>query len=125
MKDQARGGLGQWLEERCQKERLSLRQASTKTGLSHATIADVIKGNQPSPETIKRLARAFGGDGHQQRLTLEDKLLVLANYRTPRPAGEEPNEMLAQLMDKLSEFGEPELKVMGHFADFISKVGGK
>lgn len=124
MKDRAKGGLGHWLEEHCQKEGLSLRQAAEKTGLSHATIADIIKGAQPSPESIKKLAEAFGGNGHR-RLVIEDRLLVLAGYRTPRPEGEEPSEPLAQLLDKVSELSEPQLKLLGHFADFISDMERK
>ncbi|GAI97860.1 unnamed protein product, partial [marine sediment metagenome] len=68
------------LEEKCRREHLSLRQAATKTGLSHATIDDIIKGRHPSPETIQKLARGFGGDGNRG-LALEDRLLVLAGYR--------------------------------------------
>lgn len=124
MKGQAKGHLGHWLAERCQEEGLSLRQAGEKTGLSHVTIADIIKGAQPTPESIKKLAGAFGGDGHRG-LVIEDQLLVLAGYRTPRPAGEETSEPLAQLLDKLSEFSEPQLKLLGHFADFISETERK
>ncbi len=63
MEKPVRGGIGQWLKARCQKEGLSLRQAASKTGLSHATIADIMSGAQASPQTIKKLATAFGGDG--------------------------------------------------------------
>jgi len=38
------GGLGSWLAERCKQESLSLRQAAAKTGISHATVADIITG---------------------------------------------------------------------------------
>lgn len=124
MKKQPGGGVGQWLAERCQLEGLSLRQAAEKTGLSHATIADITKGGQPSAETIKKLAGAFGGDGHR-KLAVEDKLLILAGYRTPRPEGEEVSELLAQLLDKLSHFSEPKLEVVGHFIDFISRMEKK
>lgn len=124
MKDEAREGLGQWLEERCQEERLSLRQAAEKTGLSHSTIADIIKGVQPSAESIKKLAEAFSGDG-SHRLVLEDKLLVLAGYRTPRSEGDEPSELVAQLLDKLSHFSDPQLKIVRHFVNFISEMEGK
>ncbi len=125
MKNQATGGLGQWLEERCQEESLSLRQAAEKIGLSHSTIADIIKGVQPSAESIKKLAEAFSGDGGSHRLVLEDKLLVLAGYRTPRPEGDEPSELVAQLLDKLSHFSDPQLKIVRHFVNFISEMEGK
>ena len=64
---QVGGGLEKWLEEGCKKERLSLRQAATRTGLSHATIGDIIKGSRASPETISKLAEAFSGNTKCQR----------------------------------------------------------
>lgn len=70
--------LGQWLDERMKYEHLSLRQAAAKTGLSHTTIQDILKGEvRASPETIKSLARGFGGDSST---ALELHLLVLAGY---------------------------------------------
>jgi len=119
------GGLAAWLKERCQSERLSLRQAAQKTGLSHATIADIIKGVHPAPETIRKLAVAFGENGDHQKLALEDKLLILAGYRRERPEEKELTEPMARLLDRLSEFNEPQLKIMGRFADFVSQLGGK
>ncbi len=121
MKEQ--GSLGQWLEERCGREHLTLREAAAKTGLSHATIGDIIKGNHPLPETIRKLAQGFSGDGTAERLALEDCLQVLAGYRTPRPEGEELNEPLSQLMDKVKQFSEPQVKMMCHFADFLAEIG--
>ena len=123
MEQPARGGIGQWLKARCQKEGLSLRQAASKTGLSHATIRDIINGAQASPHTIKKLATAFGGDG-RRRLVLEDKLLTLAGYRSQRPK-DELNEPLAGLVDKLSQFSEPQLKLVEHFADFLAEMEKK
>lgn len=122
MKEQ--GSLGQWLKERCRQEHLSLREAAAKTGLSHTTIGDIIKGNHPLPETITKLAQAFS-DGTNQRLALEDRLQVLAGYRTPRPEGEELNEPLSQLMDKVKQFSEPQVKMMTKFADFLLEVEGE
>jgi len=109
--------LAEWLKERCQEEHLSLREAAAKTGLSHATIADIMNGRTVSAQTIKKLARGFGHDGHQG-LALEDELLVLAGLRTPRPQ-EELSQPLAQLLDRLSQLGEPQLKLVGHFVDFL------
>ena len=117
-------GVGQWLEERCKSEHLTLRQAAAKTGLSHNTIRDILNGVHPHPETIRKLAVAFAGDGNE-RLALEDHLLVLAGYRTPRPEGEEPTELLARLIDKLGKFSERQLEVMNHFADFLTEIEGK
>lgn len=58
--------LGQWLKERCQKEHLSLRQAAAKTGLSQSTLAGIIKGSAPSPQTVRKLARGFSGGGNER-----------------------------------------------------------
>jgi len=114
-------GLGSWLVERCQKEGLSLRQAAAKTGLSHVTIDDIRKGGRASAETIRKLSQAFGGDGREM-LALEDKLLVLSGYRSERPEGEELSEPMARLLDRLSGFSEPQLKLMERFAEFIAGI---
>ncbi|MBA7652331.1 hypothetical protein ES703_60161 [subsurface metagenome] len=113
------GKLSQWLKKRC--EHLSLREAAAKTGLSYTTIGQVINGTNASPQTLRKLAQAFA-DGTKGRLALEDKLLVLAGYRTQRPQGEEPSELLAQLIDKVKQFNEPQLKIMGRFADFLTEI---
>jgi len=115
------GGVGKWLKTRC--EHLSLRQAAIKTGLSHSTIQAIINGGSASPDTIIKLAAAFGGDG-RRGLVLEDKLFTLAGYRSQRPS-DELNEPLAGLVDKLSHFSEPQLKLVEHFADFLSQMETK
>lgn len=74
MENLAKGELGKWLKETCQRQRLSLRQAANKTGLSHTTIAQLMKGTGASPQTIRKLATAFNEKG-KQRWALEDKLL--------------------------------------------------
>ncbi len=117
-------GLGQWLKDRCHREHLSLRQAAARTGLSHATIGDIRKGSHPFPETIVKLARGFGGNGNNERLALEDKLLVLAGYRTERPE-EELTGSRAQLMDKVRGLSEPQIKMIINFADFLVEIGGE
>ena len=119
---ESKSDLGQWLEARCQSEHLSSRQAGAKTGLSHATITDIINGSHPTADTIRKLAKGFGGKG-KLRLALEDELLVLAGYRTPRPK-EEISPALARLIDKVSEFSEPELGIMTQFADFLREIKG-
>lgn len=113
--------LSQWIKGALRREHLSLRQAGAKTGLSHATIGDIRKGVRPDPETIMKLARAFGGDG-AQGLALEDHLLTLAGYRTPRQEGEELSVAYATLMDRVSKFSDPQLEMMCHFADFLIEV---
>ncbi|GAI43662.1 unnamed protein product [marine sediment metagenome] len=114
-------GVSQWLEDRCHREHLSLRQAAARTGLSHATVGDIIRGGHPSPQTITKLAQAFS-DGTNQRLALEDRLLVLAGYRTPHP--ERVSEALAQVIDKVREFSEPQLTMMVSFANFLKSLEG-
>ena len=115
-------GLSQWLKDRCKAEGLSTRQAAARAGLSHATISDIINGaSLPSPETIKRLAKAFGEDGNE-RLALEDSLLILAGYRTQRPDGQDISQPLARLMDKVADFSEPQLKLMARFAEYLADL---
>lgn len=118
------GSLGQWLQEKCQDEHLSLRQASIRVGISHATIADIISGTRPLPETIQKLAIAFGGEGTNGRQALEDHLMVLAGYRRSWPQ-EKLSEPLAQVVDKLKQFNEPQLKVMSHFADYVAEISNQ
>jgi len=113
--------VGRWLQQRCQSEHLSLRQAAARIGLSHATVGDIIRGGHPSPQSITKLAQAFS-DGTNQRLALEDRLLVLAGYRTPPP--ERVSEALAQVIDKVGEFSEPQLKMMVSFANFLKSIEG-
>lgn len=93
--------------------------------MSHATLAQVIKSDRASPETIKKLAMGFGGDGINERLALEDKLLILAGHKTPQPEGEEISEPLTQLMDKARKLNEPQLRMMVSFADFLMEIGGE
>ncbi len=115
------GGLGQWLRERCQKEGLSLRAAGQKSDLSHSTIRDIVNGTAPTPETIRKLARAFNGDHQHTMEALEDRLLVLAGHRTEREE-KEISEPMARLLDIVSDFGEPQMKVMTRFADFLADM---
>ena len=121
LRNNSTGSLGVWLREKCTEEGLSLRQAAAKTGLSHGTIDDIIKGGGASAETIRKLAQGFSGSGDHQRLALEDELLVLAGYRTRRPEGQEPGQPLARLMDIIGEFSESQLKIMSRFAEFIAE----
>jgi len=114
------GNLAYWLADRCQKEHLTLRQTAAKTGLSHSTIHQILNGAGAFPETIGKLAKAFA-DGTNQRLALEDHLLVLAGYRTEHPEGE-LSEPLAHLIDKVKEFNQPQLKMMDRFADFLIEI---
>ena len=124
MRDRAQGRLAIWLAEKCGQQHLSLRGASVKTGISHATISEIIKGNRPAPETIHKLADAFGGDGINEKLALEDHLLVLAGYRRPRSDENELSQPLAQVMDIASDFSESQLKVLNAFVNYLAEVAG-
>ena len=111
-----------WLESKCHTDKLSLRKAANKIGVSHNTVASIINGERPSPSTITKMAEAFSGNAQHQRGALEDFLLNLAGYRSDRAEGK-LNEPLARLMDKLDNFTPAQLEIMEQFADFIVKVG--
>lgn len=110
-------GLGVWLQGECAKNKLSLREAGKKSGLSHSTIRDIVNGKTPNPDTIKKLAIAFSDGDHQWRV-LEDKLLTLAGHRTERQE-ENTSEPLARLLDTIADFSENRIKVLTRFADFL------
>jgi transcriptional regulator with XRE-family HTH domain len=114
-------GLGSWLQERCQEERLSLRQAAAKTGLSHSTIEKIIKGASPSAQAIRKLAQAFSR-GENERLALEDHLLALAGYRTQRANTNEISLPMARLLDVVAPFSERQLRLVMDFADFLTEI---
>jgi transcriptional regulator with XRE-family HTH domain len=105
----------------CQKQGLSLRQVAARTNLSHGTIADIIKGAHPSPNTIRKLAECFAGLGYE-RLALEDELLVLSGYRTRRPEGQDLSPSLARLMDAASQLSGPQLSLMMRFAELLADI---
>lgn len=109
-------GLAGWLQERCREERLTLRQAAGKTGLSHTTIAKIMEGVRPSAGTVKKCAEGFSDNG-TEKLILEDELLILAGYRTARA---EPREQVAQLIGKLSQFNDAQVKIVRDFINFIA-----
>ncbi len=112
--------LAQWLKERCKKEGLSLREAARKAGLSHATIAGIVRGRRASPKTIRQLAAVFAPYGINQRLALEDHLLILAGCRTPREG--ERTEAWGQLLDTLLLLNERQIEWVERFAHFLSEI---
>lgn len=114
-------GVGPWLHEKCQEERLSLREAAAKTGLCHTAIESIIKGASPSPQTIRKLAQAFSR-GENERLALEDHLLTLAGYRTQRVNMNEISLPMARLLDVVALFSERQLKLVMDFADFLTEI---
>ncbi len=119
---QKQSGLGRWLKERCQQERLSLRQTAARTGLSHGTVEGIIKGASPSPQTIMKLVHAFART-ENERLALEDHLLMLAGYRTQRASVKELPELVARLLDLVARFNDKKLKLMVDFAEFLTELG--
>ena len=119
---QKQSGLGGWLKERCQQERLSLRQAAARTGLSHGTIEGIIKGASPSPQTIRKLVEAFA-KGENERLALEGHLLMLAGYRKQRASVKELPQPVARLLDLVARFNDEKLKLMVNFAEFLAGLG--
>ena len=119
---QKQSGLGRWLKERCQQERLSLRQAAARTGLSHGTIEGIIKGASPFPQTIRKLVEAFARS-ENERLALEDHLLMLAGYRTQCVSVKELSQPVARLLDLVARFNDRKLKLMVDFAELLTEVG--
>ena len=114
-------GVKEWLRDRMAEGNLSLRKTAEKTDLSHGTIADVLRGALPCPETVRKLARGFvAGNGGHEQLALEDALLVLAGHRTSRPEAEEMSPLLGQLCDLVADFSEAELHLMSEFAKLLA-----
>lgn len=114
-------GLGAWLKEKCQKERLSLRQVAVKAGLSHATISDIKNGGRPSAATIVKLAEAFADNG-QQQAELKDLLLRLSGYRSERNK-EETSVNISRVIEKISQLDPAQLELIEHLAGFVSGAG--
>ena len=80
-------------------------------------------GSTASRDTLKKLARGFAsGNGHHQIMVLEDKLLVLAGYKQEEKI--ELSEPVALLLDRVSDFSEPQIKIMTRFADFLAEMEG-
>jgi len=112
--------LGDWLKETCKKQGLSQRQVAARTKLSHGTIAGIVNGSHPSARTIEKLAECFAEKGYEYaRLALEDKLLVLAGYRTPRSEGQSLN--YARLKNAACHLCEPQLTLLMRFAELLTE----
>ena len=123
MKDKTGGGLGQWLQEKCQQEHLSLREAGDKSDLSHTTIQVIIRSGRASAETVKKLAHAFSDSDSNYRLALEDQLLQLAGYRSTTE--NKLSEPVAQLVDIVADFSGSQLRVMREFAIYLDELKKK
>ncbi len=89
------GSLAQWLQQRCKG--LTVTRVAAEAGLSRTIFYDIMRGHQPLPETIRKLAKVFT-DGTEQSVALEDHLLALAGYRTERPLRLESNDGLLRVI---------------------------
>ena len=125
MTSTATSGVGVWLEEKCKEKNLSLRQAAELTKVSHTTLASIKNGSRPTAATIKKLADAFNENGPAERVALEDRLLILAGYRSVHPGETQSREPLARLVDKLSQFDDDQLKMIETIIDFCTTMGGR
>lgn len=113
-------GLKNWLRQRMDSQNLSLRKAAAVTDLSHGTIAEILKGVSPSAETVRKLAQGFVSGNGQERLALEDELLILAGHRTGRAEAEDVSPTMGRLLDAVAGFNEPQLNLMSEFAKFLA-----
>ena len=86
----------------------------------------VVRGGRPSPQTIRKLARFFSGDGASpsEMSAVEDHLLALAGYRTMLPEALN-SETLSRLEAKLRGCGERDLTLIESFIDFLNSLGGE
>lgn len=118
--------LASWVSRRCQQEGLSLRQASLKAGLCHATVAAIVRGGRPSPETIRRLVHFFSQDGagSAEIVALEDHILTLAGYRLALPEATK-SETLRRIEAKLTGCEEPKLALIEQFIEYLNSLGGQ
>lgn len=113
--------LQQWLKGKCKQERLSVRNVGIRCGLSHTTIAEILKGQGVMGSTIKKLAQGFA-TSEAEKLALEDKLLILAGFRSERPEESTLTESQAHLIAKVKLAGEAEVEMMLSFASFLKAI---
>ena len=79
--------LGQYVKELCDKEGLSLRQASIRAGLSPETVSLILRrGNttHPRPQTLAVLMDALKGDLHHALTLAGYNMPPLIEYKIPR-----------------------------------------
>jgi len=85
-----------------------------------------VRGCRPSPQTIRKLAIFFTGNGASQAEVgaLEDHLLALAGYRTPVPEARK-SEALMRVEAKLRGCDGRKLSLIEQFIDFLNSLGGE
>ncbi len=114
--------LATWLAGRCKQEKLSYRTAAARTGISHGTIAAIIKGVRPSAVTIGKLAKAFGTNGQNHVAELEDELLGLCGYRSAHPVTRASGPV-SILRYKLVTLNDAQLKLVESFVNYCAMPG--
>ena len=112
--------IQQWLKERCERERLSSRDAGIKCGLSHVTIAEILNGQGVRADTIKKLVQGFA-TSEAEKLALEDKLLILAGFRSERSESV-LTEAQATLIETVKLASKAEVEVILSFVDFLKAI---
>ena len=90
--------LGQYILELCQRQNLSLREASVKSNLAPETISQILRrgrSTKPRSDTLNAIADALGGDFTQ--------MMRLAGHLPPAPTesrlreAEEVTQVLASI----------------------------
>lgn len=112
--DCAANAFGQWIEDKCKNDHPSLREIAHKVGVSHQTIAGLKAGKRPLPETIEKLARAFGG---KRWLALQNYLLVLAGYKAE-------DSSQPDLLEKASLLSPQHQRILEVLVEEFTKIEG-
>ena len=76
----------------------STRRLAAKAGLSHTTVADILRGEGRRVATILSVVRALGGDEERFVDLLQD---VETPTRAPGPIRPGQNEILLAILDEL------------------------
>jgi transcriptional regulator with XRE-family HTH domain len=77
--------LGQYIVQLCQKQNLSMREASSRSGLAPETISKILRrgeSTRPRPQTLQAMADGLGGDF--------EHLMVLAGHLPAIAEGQDP-----------------------------------
>ena len=87
--------LGEYILELCERNRLSMREASIEAGLGTETIGVIIRrGNTttPRPDTLRLIADALGGN--------YEYMMRLAGHLDPLPPQDDPE--LRAMLDEIA-----------------------
>jgi transcriptional regulator with XRE-family HTH domain len=109
--------LGRWLQEELRGRGLSLQVASTYSGVSIATISDIIrKGHVPRLETLFRLGDYFG--------TPREHVLRLAASMPLEPgeAGQEDDFLVAELLEEFRKVPDEWKEVAVHHVRTVARL---